>query len=71
MADSVIHFLLLSCLPVAYLLGRAAGFTDGWRSADRLLDERDRQILELRKRLGNAPKHPAEEREEWPDHIGC
>ena len=71
MADSVIHFLLLLCLPIAYLLGRAAGFTHGWRSADRLLDERDRQLLELRRRLEGAPTHPAKQSEEWPDHIGC
>lgn len=58
--DSVIHFLLLLCLPVAYLLGRAAGFTSGWRSADRLLDARERQISELRRRLEEAP----EQREE-------
>lgn len=67
MTDAVIHFLLLLCLPVAYLLGRAVGFTNGWRSADRLLDARERQISELRRRLEEVP----EQREEWPDHIGC
>lgn len=71
MADSVVHFLLLLCLPVAYLLGRAVGFTRGWRSADRLLDERDRQISELRGRLADAAGRPAGQPEEWPDHLGC
>lgn len=71
MNDSVIHFLLVLCVPVAFVLGRAVGYERGWRSADRLLDARERQISELRRQLEGPPEHSAEQREEWPDHIGC